>query len=668
VPAVGTPGTISYAWTRGGTSLGSGATYVVTAADRTHEVTCTVTSVRTGYDEATNSTDSETVDYGAFTIGAPSITGTAKVGQTLTCVPAVGTPGTISYAWTRGATSLGSGASYELTAADRTHVVTCTVTSVRAGYTDATNEVDSATVGYGTFTLAAPSITGAAAVGETLTCAAAPDSVGSLSYTWTRGATSLGSGDTYELTPDDRTHVVTCTVTSVRAGYTDASNEVDSATVGSGSFCIDAPSVTGTEQVGQTLTCAAAPGTSGTISYAWTRGATALGSGTTYDLTPGDRTHVVTCTVTSVRDGYTDATSSVDSASVDYGTFSIDAPSITGTAKVGETLACAPAAGTPGTVSYAWTRGTTALGSGATYGLTAGDHAHEVTCTVTSTRDGYTDATSSEDSATVGLGSFSIGPLMVSGDARVGKTLSCAVPPGTPGTASYSWVRGATALGPGATYEVVSGDLSQVVTCVVNVAREGYQDATASAGSATVRPAATASYRAVVTGTAKVGMTLQARVDALPAGARVRWQWFRGQTRIAGATSARYKLPAGAFGHRVRAVATIQVAGSDDATASTQPRTVGVRRLTLSLDRAGAIEGGLVRIRVTDLLPGERWTLAFGNGRWIASGRAPAAGGRMDRTVRLPARVHLVDMVRHLAIRTTQPRRVAWAHVTLRGR
>jgi hypothetical protein len=95
---------------------------------------------------------------------------------------------------------------------------------------------------------------------------------------------------------------------------------------------------------------------------------------------------------------------------------------------------------------------------------------------------------------------------------------------------------------------------------------------------------------------------------------------------------------------------------------------VGVARLTVRLGSSVAVEGGLVRITATGLLPGERWTLEFGNGRWVASGRAPAAGGRMVRTVRLPARLHLVNMVRHLGIRTTQPGRVAWAQFTLRER
>jgi alpha-tubulin suppressor-like RCC1 family protein len=666
--AAGTVGTVSYVWTRGATSLGSDATYELTPDDRTHVVTCTVTSVRAGYTDATNTKDSATVGYGAFTIPAPSITGTAAVGETLTCAAGPGTSGTVSYAWTRGATSLGSGTTHELTPDDRTHVVTCTVTAEQAGYTDATNEADSDTVDYGSFAIAAPSIAGTAEVGQTLTCAAAGGTPGTVSYAWTRGATALGSDPTYELTPGDRTHRVTCTVTSVRDGYADATNEADSATVGYGTFGIGAPSVTGTAKVGATLTCAPAAGTLGTVSYAWTRGVTALGSGATYELTAADRTEQVTCTVTSVRDGYTDATNEADSATVDYGSFTFDAPSITGTAKVGETLTCTVPAGTPGTVSYAWSRGATALGAGPTYGLTPADRTHTVTCAATAVRAGYTDATNQADSATVGYGTFTVGPLMMSGDAKVGQTLSCAVPPGTPGTASYAWTRGTTASGEGATYRITAADLSQVVTCTATVVREGYQDASRSAGSAIVRPGAGASYRAIVTGTAKVGETLRVRVAELPAAATVRWQWFRDETRIAGATSARYKLPASAFGHRVLAVATVEVPGYDDMTASTASRTVGVGRLTLSVGRSVAIEGGPVRISVTGLLPGERWTLAFGNGRWVASGRAPAAGGRMVRTVRLPARMRLVDMVRHLGIRTAQPHRVAWAQFTLKDR
>ncbi|WP_396046205.1 hypothetical protein [Aeromicrobium sp. UC242_57] len=64
----------------------------------------------------------------------------------MTCVPAAGTPGAVSFGWTRDSIVLGAGAGYKLTAADLGKRATCVVTAVRAGYVDAVNQASSVTV------------------------------------------------------------------------------------------------------------------------------------------------------------------------------------------------------------------------------------------------------------------------------------------------------------------------------------------------------------------------------------------------------------------------------------------------------------------------------------------------------------------------------------------
>ncbi|MFI5428610.1 hypothetical protein [Aeromicrobium sp. UC242_57] len=569
--AGGTPGTLSYAWTRGGTALGSGASYVLLPADRTHEVTCTVTSTRPGYDDASNSKDSATVDYGTFTIGTPSISGTAKVGESLTCEAAGGTPGTLSYAWTRGAVSLGSGDTYELVVADLGEQVTCTVTASRPGYIDASASKDSTTIGSGTFSIAAPSVSGTAKVGQTLTCEAASGTPGTLSYAWTRGVTPVGSGDSYVLVAADRTEQVTCTVTAARTGYADASASKDSATVGYGSFTIDAPSISGTAAVGKTLTCEAAAGTAGDVSYAWTRGTTPLGSDAAYVLVAADRTEQVTCTVTSQRAGYEDASASKDSATVGYGTFSIDAPSLSGTAAVGKTLTCVAADGTPGDVSYAWTRGTTPLDTGDSYELVAADRAGQVTCTVTSQRAGYTDASASKDSATVAAGTFTIDEPSISGTAVVGQTLTCEAADDTPGTLSYAWKRGVTPVETGASYVLVAADRGEQVTCVVTAARAGYDDASAAKDSAVVGYGTFSIDTPSISGDAAVGKTLTCEAATGTPGT-ISYAWTRGVTPLGAGAS--HVLSADDRTNEVTCTVTAAREGYTDATAGvTRPRS-----------------------------------------------------------------------------------------------
>ncbi len=190
------------------------------------------------------------------------------------------------------------------------------------------------------------------------------------------------------------------------------------------------------------------------------------------------------------------------------------------------------------------------------------------------------------------------------------------------------------------------------------VERDDYQDATAAADSATVQPGAPASYWVAVTGSETVGSTLRARVVDLPPAAGVRWQWRRGNATIAGATGADYRLQRRDYGRRIVAVATVRVSGYGDATASARAGRIRVSRLTLALGRSTVRVGGRVGIKVTGLVPGERWLLEFGNGTRVASGRAPASG-RLVRTVRLPARATGVHPERRLRIVTSNPRRRA---------
>jgi hypothetical protein len=441
----------------------------------------------------------------------------------------------------------------------------------------------------------------------------------------------VGSNSTYTVAAADLGEKLTCTVTSVRAGYADAINEADSATIGLGSFSIDAPGITGTAQVGQTLTCAAAPETAGTLSYAWTRGTTALGSAATYDPAAADLGEKVTCTVTSARAGYEDATNSKDSATVGVGSFSIDPPSISGTAKVGQTLTCAAAAGTPGTVSYAWSRDTTSLGSGATYDLVAGDRTEQVTCTVTSARAGYEDATNSKDSETVETGSFEIGTPSISGTAKVGQTLSCAVAPGTPGTVSYAWTRGSTSVGSDAAYKLTADDRGQVVTCTVTSQRAGYALATSQASSAVFAASEVPGsavvikgLKARVVGKTREGSTVSAGSGkVLPSSAVRTYQWLADGTPIKGATDRTLKLGKAQAGHKLSVRVTASV-GAAQVTKTSGPRLVlsSWRRLVVIGTPAPGVK---VTVVATGLTPGRRYVIWRG-GQQRATGVVGSTG------------------------------------------
>ena len=116
--------------------------YKPTSADIGKAMTVRVTAYKTGYTTAVKtSAATAAVLKGSLVGPAPKITGTAKVGSTLTANLGTWSPSTISprYQWYRsGAAIIGATAvTYKPTSADVGKVVTVRVTAYKTGYTTA---------------------------------------------------------------------------------------------------------------------------------------------------------------------------------------------------------------------------------------------------------------------------------------------------------------------------------------------------------------------------------------------------------------------------------------------------------------------------------------------------------------------------------------------------
>jgi hypothetical protein len=160
------------------------------------------------------------------------ISGTTKVGQTLTAVTGTWspTPVTLSYQWKRGGAVI-SGAiakTYKLTASDIGKTITVSVTGKKSGYTTVTKTTSATAPISGTLTastIAKPS--GTTKVGSTLTANTGTWGPGSvaLSYQWKRAGTAIpgATGRTYKLTALDAERAITVTVTGKRTNYTTTS-------------------------------------------------------------------------------------------------------------------------------------------------------------------------------------------------------------------------------------------------------------------------------------------------------------------------------------------------------------------------------------------------------------------------------------------------------------
>jgi len=324
--------------------------------------------------------------------GTVTITGTAKVGQTLTVnTSALGGSGTISYQWKRGSgsTAIGTASTYTVVSADTGSTITVTVT--RAGNSGSVTSQPTATVVASPTLTGTVTITGTAKVGETLTADTADlGGSGTISYQWKRGDTDIGTdSSTYTVVSADVNSTITVTVT--RSGYSGSVTSVATATVGGSSLpaLTGAVTITGTAQVSQILTANTAnlDGT-GTISYQWKRGGTDItgANSSTYTVQQADVNSTITVTVT--RSGYSGSVSgSVFVPPVLTGTVAI---TINDTFKEGVTLGVnITNLYGDGTISYQWKReGTDITGAkSSTYELTSSDIGSTITVTVT--RIGY---------------------------------------------------------------------------------------------------------------------------------------------------------------------------------------------------------------------------------------------------------------------------------------
>ena len=227
---------IHYQWTRGGTAI-VGATkskYTLTADDLGSAITVTVTGTRPGYTATVKTSNpSKVVAPGTITKGKVGVSGSRKVGRTLTASTPRWTSGvTFGYSWQKlvgkvwlpivGAT----GKSYVLTPADKGARIRVIVTATKLGYIDATPKTSARTgkVGLGDLSKVTPTITGTTIiVDETLTAITGawkpPETT--FGYQWYRDGKKIAGATaaTYLLVKKDIGKHIKVKVTGRAIGY-----------------------------------------------------------------------------------------------------------------------------------------------------------------------------------------------------------------------------------------------------------------------------------------------------------------------------------------------------------------------------------------------------------------------------------------------------------------
>ena len=295
-----------------------------------------------------------------------------------------------------------------------------------------------------------------------------------------------------------------------------------------------APAITGTAQVGQTLTSSTGTWSNSPTGYAyqWLRGGVAIAGATaaSYVQVSADLAASITVRVTAsnAAGAGTPASSAavgpVAAASSPVPVNSV-APAITGTARVGQTLTSSTGtwSNSPTGYAYQWLRAGVAIAgaTGATYPLVTADVGAIITVRVVASNAGGSSA------AATSAGVGEVLPLVpsnaavpeITGTAQVGQTLtsSTGIWSNSPNGYAYQWLRGGVAIAgaTSATYLLVTADLAATITVQVVASNTGGSSTAAtSAGVGPVAAAVTANIRITSAGDTRITSTADTRRTA----------------------------------------------------------------------------------------------------------------------------------------------------------
>ena len=333
----------------------------------------------------------------------------------------------------------------------------------------------------GSFVPGEPSISGSGKVGEQLTASSSEwTPAAALTYEWSVDGAPVATGTTYTPVVADLGKSVTVAVSGSAEGYETATVTSSPVVVGEGSFVAGSVAISGTVQVGKTVTASTSswPADS-TRAYQWYVGSTAISGATSsnYTISADKAGKALKVTVTASKDGYTPVTATSAAKTVAKGVFAAPTPKISGTVRIGGTVKASRGTWTPSpsSVTYVWKVNGVRVKTGSSYTIPSKHWAKKLTLSVTGSRSGYTTKTVTS-SAVVIAKPFDRAPRpTISGTVRVNSTLTAKVGTWspTPSSFAYQWkangvaVKGATSR----TYKLRVADHAKKITVTVTAKR-----------------------------------------------------------------------------------------------------------------------------------------------------------------------------------------------------
>ncbi|MCW2801064.1 MAG: hypothetical protein JWQ70_2536 [Aeromicrobium sp.] len=473
---------------------------------------------------------------------------------------------------------------------------------------------------------AAPVVTGTPKVGSKLTASTGSWSPSPDSYTYSwlldGDAISGATSKTYKPTASQVGHKISAAVTALRTSYPTTKAVSKTVTVAPGALTTsEPPTISGTPQVGQTLT--ASPGTwspsDATYAYQWKLGGDSVSGATDPTWTPGPDAvgKTVTVGVTATKAGYTDVndTSSATEAVATGPLTTSVKPAITGAAQVGSTLTATPGtwSKTGLTYDYQWKAdGNTIDGATAsTYKPGASDIDHKVTVTVTAAKTGYgpnKSTSSATDTVIPGTFTMSAAPS-ITGTAKVGSklTLESGTWSHSP-TLTYSWLADGTTIdgATGTTFVPTASEVGKRITARVSAARSGFTTKAAKAPEtdAVIKGAIATSSSPRISGSTRYGSWLtRTGGDPTTSGTKVKRQWYRDGKAVSGATTDRYKITGADLAHKI--TVRLSYSASGRVSRSVTSKAVGPAQRGTSVAAKVSSKSGTVTFKVSITADGD---------------------------------------------------------------
>lgn len=393
----------------------------------------------------------------------------------------------------------------------------------------------------------APSIEGKVSVGRTVTANPGEWSAAvTLGYEWLLDGTPIAgaTAKTYTIAPNDQGKELQVQVTGERAGY-QATSAISAATLVAGrKLQPSTVTVSGSFQVGGTVTAAAADWTPpAALAYQWLRDGAPIGgaTGATYSPVDADAGRLLQVKVTGTAAGYEKASAFSPPRTVAprSAAAASSTPTIAGTPAVAVTVAAVFAAGarTAG-LAYQWLRdGQPIAGAtGSSYTPVPADAERELQVQV-----GQGDAAAVSPAARVAPAQFRASHPGLRGVARVGHKLAAITGRWSPSPKfAYQWlldgqpIRGATEE----TLRLRAAYAGRTISLRVTASRTGYATVATTSDAVEILKGRLKSATPKIRGKAKVGETLHIERGDWGDRRRFSYLWLVGGRVVPGRTVA----------------------------------------------------------------------------------------------------------------------------------